>query len=177
MISHVDVFPTLCDLLEIAPPPWLQGRSVMPLVRGEAGEIRDAVFAEVNYHHTYEPQRAVRTPRWKYIRRFQEPVDPVLRTDPGPSRDYWEEHGWSEQTLPLEALYDLVFDPHEVCNRAFDPSCGDVRAELRARLDAWMRETRDPLLDGPIPAPERQVFHEALMKSQRAQQRAQAPAR
>ena len=34
------------------------------------------------------------------------------------------------------------------------PHCAEVAAELRARLDAWMRETRDPLLEGPVPPPE-----------------------
>jgi hypothetical protein len=29
-----------------------------------------------------------------------------------------------------------------------------VADELRARLDAWMRETQDPLLNGPVAAPE-----------------------
>ena len=28
-----------------------------------------------------------------------------------------------------------------------------MRAELRGRLDRWMRETRDPLPDGPVPLP------------------------
>ena len=26
MVSHIDIFPTLCDLLEIERPAWLQGR-------------------------------------------------------------------------------------------------------------------------------------------------------
>ncbi|MBM3190888.1 MAG: sulfatase, partial [Chloroflexi bacterium] len=35
MVSHTDIFPTLCELLDIEAPAWLQGRSIMPLVRGE----------------------------------------------------------------------------------------------------------------------------------------------
>src|SRR6266849_3914765 len=35
LISHIDIFPTLCDLLQIDPPAWLQGSSFMPLLRGE----------------------------------------------------------------------------------------------------------------------------------------------
>jgi len=34
-----------------------------------------------------------------------------------------------------------------------DAAAADVLAELRERLDAWMRETRDALLDGAVPAP------------------------
>src|SRR5207247_1678035 len=70
MVSQIDLFPTLCDLLEIEKPAWLQGRSLLPLLHGEAEEVNDEIFAEVTYHAAYEPQRCVRTRRWKYIRRY-----------------------------------------------------------------------------------------------------------
>lgn len=34
LVSQVDLFPTLCELLAIEPPGWLQGQSLLPLVRG-----------------------------------------------------------------------------------------------------------------------------------------------
>jgi arylsulfatase A-like enzyme len=55
LVSQLDVFPTLCDLLEIAPPAWLQGASLLPLVRGTASELHDAVFSEINFHVSLEP--------------------------------------------------------------------------------------------------------------------------
>ena len=70
MVSQVDLFPTLCDYIGIERPEWLEGRSMMPLLRREAKEIREEVFAEVNYHAAYERKRCVRTSRWKYIRNF-----------------------------------------------------------------------------------------------------------
>jgi arylsulfatase A-like enzyme len=70
LVSQIDLFPTVCDLLSIDPPGWLQGKSLLPLIQGKTEQIRDEVFAEVTYHVAYEPQRAVRTQRWKYIRRF-----------------------------------------------------------------------------------------------------------
>jgi N-sulfoglucosamine sulfohydrolase len=154
MVSHVDLFPTICDLLEIEPPAWLQGQSMMPLIRGEAEQINDEVFAEVTYHAAYEPQRAVRTRRWKYIRRFDDRTSPVLpNCDDGPSKDVWLEHGWRDHPPAPEQLYDLVFDPNEAHNRADDPSVVDVLEDMRARLDRWMRATDDPLLHGPVPVP------------------------
>ena len=62
-------------------------------------------------------------------------------------------HGWGERELPREELHDLVFDPAEAANVADDPAYADVRAELAERLDAWMRETDDPLLDGDVEPP------------------------
>src|SRR5207302_9717946 len=74
MVSHVDVFPTVCEMAGVKAPSWLEGKSMIPLLRGERAEINDEVFAEVNYHPSYEPQRAVRTQRWKYIRRYADRV-------------------------------------------------------------------------------------------------------
>ena len=49
----------------------------------------DAVFAEITFHAAYEPQRAVRTKRYKYIRRFDNGhAGPVLANiDDSPSKD------------------------------------------------------------------------------------------
>lgn len=154
LVSHIDLFPTVCDLLGLDPPPWLEGVSLMPLVRGETTAARDEVFAEVTYHAAYEPQRCVRTARWKYIRRFDGRTAPVLSNcDDGPSKDLWLEHGWRDEPPHAEALFDLVFDPNETNNLADDARTQAVLAEMRDRLTRWMRATSDPLLDGPVPAP------------------------
>jgi len=44
MVSHLDIFPTVCDLLDIALPAWLQGASLLPLVRGTVPEIHDEIY-------------------------------------------------------------------------------------------------------------------------------------
>jgi arylsulfatase A-like enzyme len=154
LVSHVDLFPTLCDLVGIDRPAWLQGRSLMPLVRGEADQIREQIYAEVTYHAAYEPKRAVRTRRYKYIRRFDERSRPVLpNCDDSPSKDLWLAHGWAERPPAAEQLYDLIFDPNEACNRASDPAMREVLDDMRRRLERWMHDTDDPLLHGPVPAP------------------------
>jgi arylsulfatase A-like enzyme len=154
MVSHLDLFPTICDFLGIEKPARLQGTSLLPLLRGEAGEIHDEVFAEVNYHAAYEPQLAVRTHRWKYIRRYDGRAHPNLpNCDDGPSKSLWLADGWRERAVDAEQLYDLVFDPNEARNAAADPSCRAALDEMRARLDRWMHATNDPLLRGPVAAP------------------------
>ena len=164
MVSHIDLFPTLCDLLAIEAPPWLQGRSMMPLIRGQgarasrADEIHDEVFAEVTYHAAYEPKRAVRTKGYKYVRRFDGRETPVLpNCDDSPSKDVWLAHGWRNRAVAPERLYDLVYDPNETHNMvdhlAGNPALGEVLVDLRGRLERWMQETDDPLLYGPVPAP------------------------
>lgn len=155
LVSHLDVFPTLCEVLDLPKPAWLEGRSLLPLVRGERGEIREEVFAEVSYHAAYQPMRAVRTRRWKYIRHFDGRQAPNLpNCDDGLSKGFWLEAGWRARPAPREELYDLVFDPNESNNLAGagQPPHPEL-AGMRRRLETWMRDTADPLLHGAVPAP------------------------
>ena len=69
------------------------------------------------------------------------------------SKDLLLRYGWKELPVAFEELYDLVFDPNEACNRADDPSLADTLADMRGRLDAWMKETDDPILKGAIALP------------------------
>src|SRR5713226_2061567 len=154
MVSHIDLFPTICDLLKIERPEWLQGKSLMPLVQNKVQQINEEIFAEATYHAAYEPQRAVRTTRWKYIRRFGDRRTPVLcNCDDSPSKTLFMQYGWKDRFIASEQLYDLIFDPNEACNLVNDPSLSTVLEEMRTRLDNWMRTTDDPLLRGPVPAP------------------------
>ena len=124
-------------------------------MRGEQTAIRDAIFAEMTWHAAYEPQRAVRTERFKYIRRFGDRDRPVLcNCDDSPSKTLLLERGWADRRVPVEQLYDLTFDPNEAANLAGEASHESELAELRKRLFEWMRKTDDPLLKGdPAPPP------------------------
>lgn len=155
LVSHLDVYPTLCELVGIERPSFLQGLSLLPLVRGEATSIRDTLFAEMTWHAAYEPQRAVRTERWKYIRRFGDRSRPVLcNCDDSPTKALLLKLGWGERTVAREQLYDLGFDPNEAANLVDERSHADTLQELRDRLLRWMQDTEDPLLHGD-PAPPR----------------------
>ena len=154
LISQIDIFPTICDYIGIQHPAWLQGKSFLPVLSGRVAEIREEVFAEVNYHASYEPKRAVRTSRWKYIRRFGDRRTPVLpNCDDSPSKDLWLQAGWGSQVLDTESLYDLLFDPTEHANLINDPGNAQIAQEMRDRLHRWMVSTNDPLLRGPVAAP------------------------
>lgn len=65
-------------------------------------------------------QRMIRTDRWKLI--------------------YYPH-------LDRTQLFDLEADPHELNDRAADPSLEPLAAELRAKLTAWQREVGDPLVE------------------------------
>ena len=154
MTSHLDIFPTVCDLLQIEPPPWLRGKSLLPLVRQEITRLHDELFFEINDHAAYEAVRAVRTERWKYIRRFDEHCTPVpLNCDDGESKSLWLDYDWKQQPVPEESLFDLVFDPNETNNLAGDATRQDILETMRERLRRWMKTRSDPLLNDDIRQP------------------------
>ena len=155
LLSHVDVFPTLCEYLDMKKPEWLSGKSFLPVVEGKTQEINEAIFAEVTYHAAYEPKRCVRTARYKYQRRYDGRTTYVLpNCDDGASKSFWLREGWQgEHLLQPEELYDLVFDPGERNNLAADPRHASTLHDLRSSLDNWMHATNDPLLKGPVPLP------------------------
>ncbi|MCC2671434.1 MAG: Arylsulfatase, partial [Armatimonadetes bacterium] len=58
----LDLYPTLCDVLQVQPPAGLEGESLRPLWEGKRKSVRDSVFLPF-----LDLQRAVRDDRWKLI--------------------------------------------------------------------------------------------------------------
>ena len=154
LVSNVDVLPTLLEAAGAPRPDNLHGRSFLPLLRGDGYAPRDAVFAEKTYHSYYDPMRAIRTDRHKYIRNFETTflvegagdiqLGPLYRT---------ELQRYVSTTHPEVELYDLDADPLEQRNLAGQPEVAEVERELDVRLWRWMEETDDPLLHGPVSSP------------------------
>jgi len=154
LISQIDIFPTLCDLLEIPNPEWLEGKSFLPIIKGKPEAINNEIFAEVNFHASYEPVRALRTSKWKYISRFGDNLNQVFpNCDDSPSKLYWLKNGWANHKHLPEELYDLTFDPNERNNLVSDSKYFSILSDMRARLKSWMVKTNDPLLNGPVKPP------------------------
>ena len=103
-------------------------------------------------HAAYEPQRAVRTSRYKYMRRYddQHPGRVPANLDDSMTKDVLLAAGWDDVDPPWEALFDLWLDPSEGNNRIDDPTLAGVAEGLRERLNDWMVRTADPLLHGPV---------------------------
>jgi N-sulfoglucosamine sulfohydrolase len=155
LVSQLDVFPTVCDLVDVESPAWVEGRSLLPVLDGRVDAVRDELFGEVTYHAAYEPKRCVRTDRYTYVRRFDDAYDEYVapNTDDGPSKRYVVDLGAFDREPPETELYDLALDPAETNNLVDDPEYQDVRRDLRQRLTDWMERTDDPLLDGPVSKP------------------------
>ena len=154
LVSHLDVFPTICDILGLTPPEWLQGKSMVPLLEGKVDKIRDEIFSEVTFHAAYQPMRCIRTERYKYIRYFDD-YDCVVAAniDDGPAKSFLLENGLLDMPIEKELLFDLYHDPTERNNLVGRQEYQQVYENLIERLHAWMVETNDPLLQGKVEKP------------------------
>ncbi|MBI5831870.1 MAG: sulfatase [Armatimonadetes bacterium] len=150
LTSGVDVLPTLLEAVGVATPDNLAGRSFLPALRSQPYEPRAEVFAEKTYHDTYDPTRVIRTERWAYHRHFEVNIFCDLRLATMTRRHYWDDNWFRGRH---EELYELQSDPHSMTNLADSAEHAAVKAELRGRLLAWMRDTNDPLLEGPVSSP------------------------
>jgi len=142
ILNNLDLLPTILEAIGAPIPENIQGKSFLALLEGRPFQAREEIFAESNYHVTYNPMRAIRTQRFKYIRNF------ALRPDlPPPAGIAFQGKRASAE------LYDLKTDPNEMDNLAGKPEYAQAEKDLEHRLTKWMKETGDPILKGPVPAP------------------------
>lgn len=154
LVSHVDILPTIYDLIGMQAPEHLQGVSLLPLLRNQAVSVRSEVFSEVSYHAAYEPMRCIRTERYKLIKKYGPRLSPVLANiDDGSAKSFLVDRGLQNETYSEEMLFDLALDPVERINLIHQESHHKIAMDLRSRLENWMVETKDPLLQGDVPLP------------------------
>ena len=109
---NIDIPATLLDLAAVPVPASMQGRSLLPLARGELPkDWRTDVWIEhLMMEPTIRKHEGVRTPRHRYAR-------------------YFEAHPM------LEELYDLQTDPLETINLVNNPAHAQTLKTLRLRTD------------------------------------------
>jgi arylsulfatase A-like enzyme len=100
LVQHVDLVPTLCELLgiEAGERQW-DGRSLLTLISGDKEQIRDHALTEESYA---ERKIALRTKEYKYI---------YAPDGKGKCKYCQRVHGGSEE------LYSLADDPEETENK------------------------------------------------------------
>lgn len=123
---NIDIAPTFLAAAGVEVPETMQGRSLLPLFTGQAGDWRKSFF----YEYFREPQhpntptiQAVRTDRYKYIRYLEPPDTPEL--------------------------YDLKNDPLETRNLHDDPASAEVLASMKKELERLIAETGAPATTRP----------------------------
>jgi len=158
LMSNVDVLPTLLDLLGAPIPGNVQGVSFKDLIEGKAKAApRTEAFAQ------YTPDmkrdnlsRSVITDRYHLVRYFDQgravdyPVDVHPQEFAG-HRRRCKTKGMGAR--PFAQLFDVREDPYELDDIGSKKENAAIVADLSGRLLAWMKEVKDPLLEGPLRTP------------------------
>ncbi len=74
----VDIYPTVCELLNLPVPPTAQGKSLLPIVEDPSATVRDSALSLEGGHHS------LRTARWTY-NRYKDGTEELydMEKDPG----------------------------------------------------------------------------------------------
>lgn len=171
--SHVDILPTLFDLLGIPAPDLIEGQSLAMLAKGETDQGREYVFAEKNYTNFYDPSRFCRTRTVKYISKglrtnifdFQIPEIELATTD---FRRNMEVFSFYSARRCYEELYDLEADPGELHNLVDDPAWAETLAAMRQALINHLKETNDPFRRLRNELPMHETAYEAIREMRKA---------
>ena len=154
LISNLDLFPTLLELLGLPIDARVQGRSLLAALDGAPYTPRDEIFGEMTYHDYYDPRRCIRTARHKLIVNFSAApafMDPTQSWQPRTSRP-------SRPTprSPTTRPSNSTTSPPTPTNGTTSPTtpATPIRAPTCSIGSArWMRETGDPLLAGAVTSP------------------------
>ena len=115
MVYLFDIFPTLCELLNLPIPSTVDGKSFLPVLKDPKRKMRDGmVYAYRHY------QRAIRTARWKMIR-------------------------YNANGVQNQQLFDLAADPWEMKNLAEEPELKETRNQLDILMRMLLKQNGDSL--------------------------------
>lgn len=138
LVSLIDLGPTILEAAGIDVPDYLEGRSLLPYLRGETTPPRQAVFAEDNY------QIMMRTPTHKLVYYIGQETGDLydLVEDPHELWNCWDVPAYREDKAML--LHDLMawFTTSVYYNSGYK------RARLRHDKLRWPDAT-DARLHGP----------------------------
>lgn len=161
MVSAVDILPTLLDGIGEELPEGVDGRTFLPLLKGETQSGRDRVFKAHNENSDGQraPMRAVETPEFLYIfnpwsdgRRAMFSATNETKTHKR-MVELAKDNAKIAQRLTflkhrvLEEFYDVQSDPDCLVNLIDDPAHQQEIGILSSSLESWMRDTKDPMLD------------------------------
>ena len=134
MINNVDFAPTLLEMAGVKKPEFMQGRSFLPILKGEPtpADWPDATYYRYwmhMAHHDNPAHYGIRTKDFKLIFFYGLPLDApgAVKT---PTSPHWE-------------LYDLRKDPREMQNVIADPAYQSTLKKLKHQLSQLKQQTGD----------------------------------
>jgi choline-sulfatase len=141
-VSHIDLVPTLLELMGASIPAALSGESLAPLIRDEVSRPRQPfVFAE------WSPDRSRQSIDYMAARTHPEWAPYTEES----SRLALSPDGWKLCLSDIDhcQLYNLRDDPHEQHNLYSSGSHRDVVARLTREIERWRDRTNDTAFKMP----------------------------
>jgi arylsulfatase A-like enzyme len=151
LVSNIDLLPTILDIIGAEIPQNIEGRSYLPLLKGEKDILRTEIFSEKTFHEYYDPIRSIRTEDFKFIINFEK-SERLYQIGMDMQQDALGKYMLKliNKSRPDEEFYNLKEDPNEINNLIDDPSYKEIRKKLKNKLYEWMKRTDDPILKGKI---------------------------
>ena len=173
-VNLSDLAPTFLDAAGLRTPEMMTARSLVDVFAANVTAKRDEAFIAMERHDGCRkggkgyPCRAIRTAEFMYIYNFEPSrwpsgspdasvcarAIPYGEIDSSPTKTFMMEHRNEHGAArlaelafglrPAEELYDLKNDPHQMNNLAGKVDYLKQQAELRDRLFAHLKKTKDP---------------------------------
>jgi len=119
VVANIDLAPTFMELAGLKTPANMDGKSYVPILKGEKIAWRDTLLYEYYWEYAF-PQtpttHALRTPQFKYINYY----------------GLWD----------INELYDLRSDPLELRNLINQPEYRETVNKMREQLFGVMEQTK-----------------------------------
>lgn len=148
-VSHIDLVPTLLDLLGEEIPSALPGKSLVDILTGELNCPSGSVVVEWNAARQGldAPDGGAVGMREEMIRLGEEAYgrqrsESAVRSD---GRSLIAPNGWKYNLYAdgIEELFNLELDPHELTNLTDDQQYIVLKQDLQDQLQAWMLHNDD----------------------------------
>ncbi len=164
MIEYVDVTPTFVDIAGGKPADVLDGKSFLPVLKGNKDTHKEYVFgiqttSGIRNGSKHYGIRSIRSEKYKYIlnihfdTKFQNNVTEQKNPDWTGFWLTWKEKAKTDfnasklvkkfQFRPKVEFYDIVNDPYELNNLADDPKYQKELNKMGKLLKKWMEEQGD----------------------------------
>ncbi|WP_394916564.1 sulfatase-like hydrolase/transferase [uncultured Robinsoniella sp.] len=122
-VSHINLAPTIFDILGVSKTKMFEGNSILPELTDKSTRVNDYIFMEFGRYEVdhdgfggYQPVRAAFDGRYKLVINL----------------------------MDTDEFYDLELDPEEMNNEIHNPEYDKEKKRLHKALLDQMYETRDP---------------------------------
>ncbi len=159
-VTGVDLAPTLLEAAGIEQAAGMDGKSFLPVLRGEAQVGRELAFTQ--FHQTAGkrnyPMRCVQNRRFGYIWNPWSDGERIFKNESQSGRTFNAMEAAAAQDPELakrvdlflyrvpEEFYDFENDPNALTNLIDDPAYASEVNTLRQELETWMESNSDPAL-------------------------------